>query len=174
MIDSNQLERYETLMTQNITDIQQTIEREQHKTQQEKEEFQKRLDLSNNNKSAQRKYRGKVEKRQLEFRNLQRLQTVLEQESNMIRQQFEEQRHRILQQDINEQSGLTPERIQKLQKFLADESLVGQHCGVCLDDIEVGRRMMRLDCDGQHIFCQKCCEKWFADKKTCPNCRKVL
>ena len=70
-----------------------------------------------------------------------------------------------------DEKGLTPKRIQKFQVFEADESLVGDRCAVCLGDIETGRKMMRLDCDGQHEFCQSCTEKWFADYKTCPCCR---
>ena len=27
---------------------------------------------------------------------------------------------------------------------------------------------MRLDCDGQHTFCQVCIERWFENHKTCP------
>ena len=64
--------------------------------------------------------------------------------------------------------------IQQFHQFEADESLVGDQCGVCLDDIEVGRRMMRLNCNGQHVFCQDCVEGWFADHNTCPNCRHIF
>ena len=78
------------------------------------------------------------------------------------------------QQQINQQQGLTTARIHEFQQFPADESLVGNRCGVCLDDIEAGRRMMRLDCDGQHAFCQDCVEGWFADHNTCPNCRHTF
>ena len=73
------------------------------------------------------------------------------------------------------QKGLTQARIEKFHRFLADQSLVGERCSICQDDIEeVGRRMMRLDCDGRHNFCQGCAERWFADHNTCPNCRKVF
>ena len=78
------------------------------------------------------------------------------------------------QQQINQQQGLTTARIHEFQQFPADESLVGNRCGVCLDDIEAGRRMMRLDCDGQHVLCQDCVEGWFADHNTCPNCRHIF
>ena len=43
-----------------------------------------------------------------------------------------------------------------------------------MEDIEIGRKMMRLNCDGQHTFCQVCIERWFADHNTCPNCRHVF
>ena len=44
---------------------------------------------------------------------------------------------------MNIQRGLTPDRIQYFQQFQAGISLVANQCGVCLDDIEVGRRMMK-------------------------------
>ena len=168
-IDINQLELYENLMGQEIIYYQQKIQRWQHKIHQEKEEFQKRLDLSNKNESGQRTLCDKIEELQLKFISLQRLQRLFERECIMIRLRIQEERRRIEQQN-----GLTSERIQQFHQFLADEPLVGEQCGMCLDDIEVGRIMMRLDCNGQHIFCQDCCEKWFADNNTCPNCRQVL
>ena len=82
-----------------------------------------------------------------------------------------QQHQRNQLQRNRQQHGLTAARIQKFKQFPADESLVGDKCSVCQDEIEVGRRMMRLDCDGQHAFCQGCVEGWFADHKTCPNCR---
>ena len=73
-----------------------------------------------------------------------------------------------------EQRGLTAQRIQQFDKFQADESFVGDQCVICIGDIEIIRNMMRLDCDGQHTFCQVCIEGWFAIKKTCPICRHVF
>ena len=67
--------------------------------------------------------------------------------------------------------GLEPETIQQFQQFQADESFVGDQCTICMENVEVGRNMMRLDCDGQHTFCQVCIEGWFAEHKTCPICR---
>ena len=70
-----------------------------------------------------------------------------------------------------EQQGLTPQRIQQFEQFQADDSFVGDQCVICMEDIEIGRNMMRLDCDGQHTFCQSCIEGWLADHNTCPVCR---
>ena len=95
------------------------------------------------------------------------VQRELEQQTELLQQQIEEKRKHF-------NKGLTSARIEQFHQFLADELLVGDRCGVCLDDIEVGRRMMRLDCNGQHIFCQDCCEKWFSVNNTCPYCRQVL
>ena len=68
------------------------------------------------------------------------------------------------------------EDLEKLQQrdhqfFTADETHVGDQCSICMEDIDVGRRMRRLTCDGQHYFCQECIEGWFAEHKTCPLCR---
>ena len=73
--------------------------------------------------------------------------------------------------EIIEQQGLTPQKIQQFEQFTADESFVGEQCVICMGDIEIGRNMMRLDCDGQHTFCQVCIERWFDEHKTCPTCR---
>ena len=62
-------------------------------------------------------------------------------------------------------------RIQQFERFPADQSLVGTRCHVCLDDIEVGRMMQRLNCEGHHVFCKGCVEGWFANHDTCPICR---
>ena len=67
--------------------------------------------------------------------------------------------------------GPRAEIITQFTVFLADESLAGNKCGICLEFIEVGRRMMRLYCNGQHVFCKACIEKWFAEHISCPNCR---
>ena len=93
--------------------------------------------------------------------------TELQQQSELIQQQIEDKRQQI-------HKSLSPARIQQFHQFEADESLAGDRCGVCLDDIEVGRKMMRLDCNGQHVFCQDCVEGWFADHNTCPNCRHTF
>ena len=73
--------------------------------------------------------------------------------------------------DEEKQQGLTPQRVQLIEQFTADESHVGDQCVICMEDVEIGRNMMRLDCDGQHTFCQVCIEGWFANKTTCPVCR---
>ena len=79
--------------------------------------------------------------------------------------------HNLPRAAQNHSKGLSLERIQKFDQFQADESYSGEPCGVCLEDIEVGMVMVRLDCSGKHVFCKDCIEKWFEDHKTCPNCR---
>ena len=73
-----------------------------------------------------------------------------------------------------EQQSLNPQRIQQFETFQADESIVGDQCVICMGDVEIGRNMMRLDCDGKHAFCQVCIEGWFANHKTCPLCRHAF
>ena len=93
------------------------------------------------------------------------LQTELQQQSQLFRLQIEDKRQKL-------HKGLSPARVQQFHQFLADESLAGDRCSVCQDDIEFGRRMMRLDC--HHVFCQECVEGWLTDHNTCPNCRKLF
>ena len=75
------------------------------------------------------------------------------------------------QQNEDQQKGLPPRRIGSFKLFTADESHVGDQCSICMEDIDVGRRMRRLTCDGQHYFCKECIEGWFAEHNTCPLCR---
>ena len=63
---------------------------------------------------------------------------------------------------------------QNFKRFTADESIVGDQCMICMEEIELGRNMMRLNCDGQHFFCQVCIRGWFEDHDTCPICRSRI
>ena len=69
---------------------------------------------------------------------------------------------------------LKPEIIQEFHHFQADQQLAGERCAVCLGDVTVGKSMVRLDCEGRHVFCQPCVEGWFAAQNTCPKCRHVF
>ena len=78
-------------------------------------------------------------------------------------------------EDVDEVSqGLTSERIDKFEHFTADESLVGEQCLICMNDLEIGIEMVRLDCHVDHILCKVCVEKWFKNHKTCPTCRHAF
>ena len=70
--------------------------------------------------------------------------------------------------------GLRPERIGRFQNFDADESMVGEQCIVCMNDLEIGTKMVRLDCHVDHYLCKVCADRWFKDHKTCPNCRHAF
>ena len=68
-------------------------------------------------------------------------------------------------------SGLSSVRIRNFEHFEADESLVGERCVVCLDDLKVGTQMVRLDCHCNHYLCKVCADTWFKDQNSCPTCR---
>ena len=70
--------------------------------------------------------------------------------------------------------GLTSERIEKFEHFTADESLVGEQCLICMNDLEFGMEMVRLDCHVDHILCKVCVAKWFKNHKTCLTCRHAF
>ena len=72
------------------------------------------------------------------------------------------------------QQGIRSKPIKKFPLFMADQSHVGDQCSICMEDFEIGKNMMRLDCDGKHAFCQVCIEGWFADHNTCPLCRHMF
>ena len=123
---------------------------------------------------------GKNEKRflnsqneifKIDFLNLELIQkrSAVIQQANGILQNLPEP-----QQNIVQQQGLTPRSIRRFHLFSADETLVGEECAICLENINIGRRMRRLTCDGQHAFCPGCCETWFANNNTCPLCRHAF
>ena len=68
----------------------------------------------------------------------------------------------------DEQQGYSSQRIQQFEKFQTDESLIGDQCPICMENVKTGRNVMRLDCDGHRTFCQVCIEGWFAEHNTCP------
>ena len=77
----------------------------------------------------------------------------------------------ILQQPV---TGLTPARIGRFEHFTANESMVGEKCIVCLEDLEAGTEMVRLDCHVSHYFCRNCTYGWFENDNTCPYCNRVF
>ena len=76
------------------------------------------------------------------------------------------------QQNEHQQNGLNSRKIRSFKLFTADESHVGDQCSICMEEVDVGKRMRRLTCDCQHYFCQQCIEGWFAEHNTCPLCRQ--
>ena len=103
------------------------------------------------------------------------LGNLVQQELQQERQQQQEQQERQQQQrNTDLHQGLSLEIIEKISIFTADESHVGDQCSICMEDFEIGRNMMSLDCDGKHAFCQVCIEGCFADHNTCPLCRHMF
>ena len=127
-----------------------------------------------------------------QMRNISVQMTVLKEKCDRekkrlsaLREKFYEKREEALQQfrvvfdEIQQQrnvqlQGLSATSIRKFPLITADESHVGEQCTICMEDVDVGRRMRRLTCDGQHYFCQECIEGWFAEHNTCPICRHVF
>ena len=105
-----------------------------------------------------------------EVEQVQERERIIDQKLMEIFQLTADRFNRVLQASYQEQ-GLTQRRIGTFQIFRADETHVGYQCSICMEEIDVGRRMRRLTCDGQHYFCQECIEGWFADHNTCPLCR---
>jgi len=116
-----------------------------------------------------------------EFVGYQKIEADLQRQYAYFQQRIEDMRPNLpariaaaFQFDNEEEQGLTSARFQQFEKFQADDFHVGDQCVICQGDIEVGRSMMRLDCDGQHTFCRVCIEGWFANHKTCPTCRHTF
>ena len=115
---------------------------------------------------------GPAERQQYRQRLQQRILNVYR-----IQQPTYDEFTRILMNLRNQQElerGLTPERIDNFEHFTADESLVGEQCLICMDDLKVGTKMVRLDCHVDHYLCQKCAIGWLKDHNTCPTCRHVF
>ena len=72
------------------------------------------------------------------------------------------------------QNGLTRERIERFQHFEAGESLDGEKCIVCREDLEFGTQMVRLDCHVSHYLCKICTVEWFKDNNRCPTCNNIF
>ena len=119
---------------------------------------------------------NEAEKQIEEEEMTRRIRRTFEQYITEIYQQIVQIYRNLLQQqlpNVDQQQGLSPRRIQRFHLFTADSTFLGQQCGICLEDI-VGRRMRRVTCNGNHAFCQSCCETWFANNNTCPLCRHVF
>ena len=54
---------------------------------------------------------------------------------------------------LHSSQGLSLERIENFKHFTADESLVDEQCLICMNDLEIGMEMVRLDCHVDHILC---------------------
>ena len=80
--------------------------------------------------------------------------------------------HNVTNENEQENSqGLAAEDLAQLQSqaFQADNSVANQPCVICLENIEVGARVIKLNCN--HTFHSSCVAQWFGVNTTCPICR---
>ena len=102
--------------------------------------------------------------------NRQERQQLGQQFQQHVQQQLQQQLQRV-QQPV---TGLTPVRIGSFEHFTANESMVGEKCKVCHDDLEAGTEMVRLECHVSHYFCKTCIDAWFKNHNKCPTCNHVF
>ena len=103
---------------------------------------------------------------------MQRLQHFRQQRE--VQREVQRVRRVVQQRRRTQQPGLTRERIGRFEHFAADESLVGEQCVVCLENLEAGMNMVRLECHVSHYFCNTCTDAWFKDHNKCPLCNHVF
>ena len=119
------------------------------------------------NKNAIEELKHKTKKLKSENKEIENFQKEIQEKTDQFQQQLVLKKKQLFK-------GLLSERIQQFRQFQADESFVDNQCAICMEDVEIGTNMMRLDCDGQHTFCQVCIEGWFAEHNTCPICRHTF
>ncbi len=65
--------------------------------------------------------------------------------------------------------GLSLKNLNENSKILHNKT--NHKCTICLESME-NKIVRRLKCN--HEFHVSCCDKWFEDKNSCPNCRKIF
>ena len=144
--------------------------------QQEIQEVEERLRRYYEERNSPQQLEREAEQQRARQNHQQEVQEVEER----LRRFYEEQNAQQYQQDIEPfrqqqiQRGLTPDRIGMFQQFDADESMFDEQCIVCMNDLEIGTKMVRLDCHVSHYLCKVCAYRWFKDHNTCPICRHVF
>ena len=76
--------------------------------------------------------------------------------------------------ELEVEENLTKNRIEKFEHFKADDTHISGKCPICMENIEIGMELVRLDCDGRHTTCKECVYKWFECSNSCPICRTVF
>ena len=165
---------------QNLEQRQQVLE-QQPNLEQRQQFLQQQQDLEQRQQGLEQQQIRELRQQILDqLANLQRIEQSIQQVREPIqqrRERIQERRERIEQYLLDnfsqsrQNNGLTPQRIRKFQHFSANESLGGEQCVVCMNDLEIGRQMVRLDCHVRHYLCKVCADTWFKDQKTCPFCR---
>ena len=135
--------------------------------------FEEELNLSGKRKLKHNKGQYKHTVRFLE--HLKQSLSKLHEERRLFQNDIKCFEHLVteLEQHLNtlqKQIQVKKKSLQKIQ-YKADESLVGETCCVCLEDIEVGRNMVRLSCNCKEFYCNNCIEEWTVLNNSCPTCR---
>ena len=167
------IDNSEKLLKENLSKFKLSIESKNNKLKSNKVQIITRLSIVRLQKNITKTQRAVIKKQnKKEFLNTtmnfcKSVQNELQQQVERVQLQVEEKKRQLLK-------GLTSKTIKKFYHFEANISLVGDQCSICMEDVEVGRNIMRLTCDGRHYFCQECIEGWFADHNTCPVCRHTF
>ena len=62
----------------------------------------------------------------------------------------------------------------ELGRFLRTVGIENLSCGICMVEHEVGKPIVKLDCQCAVGYCSPCITRWRAQKNTCPVCRKDI
>ena len=163
------LEENESLVHREVVEFQEKILEEQRKILTDIEGLKEKLNNDETSDLKQRKFYDHINELEKNYKTLEKFKNILEMEKIVARSVFEQ-----IRKEQEKKKDLKTARIKIFQKFIASESTVSEKCNICLDDFKVGMLLMRINCKGKHVFCEKCCEIWFADKNTCPLCREAV
>ena len=112
-----------------------------------------------------------IEQYELEVKKIQWENWEIKQFLKILQSKIEFVHERVEDKRLLLKKAFDEARKKTYHQFTADKSSIGDQCAICMEDVEVGRKMVRLGCKGQHTFCQICIEEWFTKQKTCPICR---
>lgn len=65
--------------------------------------------------------------------------------------------------------GLTKQQINRLPSQSLDETLAGDTCPVCLEELATNNQVRRLPC--LHVLHKECIDPWLKNNKECPICK---
>ena len=111
----------------------------------------------------------RIKKNLNEVGKLYMFRVELDQKSGQIHDQARQMLENLQQQRIKQ--GSSSKKFKIFTLLIANESHVSDQCTICMENYEIGRKIVQLDCDGKHTFCKDCIVRWFANHSTCPNCR---
>ena len=79
------------------------------------------------------------------------------------------------QENLEKEEGLSLKqlnglKIEELETGFAEKYHGQDFCSICLEEFKIKEKIRVIGCPGKHIYHVSCIDKWFASKKTCPNC----